>query len=1213
MTSEPSVPSKNMRALTNIEQLKQWAADYKSHLTISPLEDIGQLAAQLDVTHAHPSGIAQLFASGQAPLDSLFRDSGMLRASSRRLDRVREDRDAKSRVTGVAELSMIVGVATWGRNAVPVLLYPVEAPRVRDRQGVEQSVIRFTGHVRLNPSFVHMMSSNGVAFNEQDLFDGRNYESGTPETSAVFRAIADRARTALEDFRIDRRIIVGCFMDPASQVLLEAQTLIAAMSQGQCANELLLALAGDATASARVRGPQLEPYSPFDNNPHVEVEVGDVDNTVRYAAQLAANGRNVSIDVANNAQSTAVAAAIASRAIMQGKTVLYAPSVPAQKQRFMRVMKSHQLLSHVFDIADPSFEERVDKQLIEAVSSQPSAAGERFEQVADELVGVRSRLTRYLGDLHGVHEQWGVSGYQTIQQLANIASLPTHPSTHVRLSVDVAHRIADSLDQWSATLREAGELGEYDIDASSTPWYHADIDNEEQATTTYGRIADMLSRVLPSTREQVVSTTQTCGFPAPKTAQEWSMQVRVLKNLRRVLDVFQPDVFERDIDALIEASKPKHIRKAEGSKMGFWERRRLVKEAKGLLRPGAQVESLYEALQVVSKQSEQWRVFVPHGGWPVLPSKLDQIIETQETLIAHLTALDSVLATTVKGGNTASLEFVVLEERLRALYDDHDALATLPRRTQLERALHEAGLDQLVEDLHARHVDNDAVDAELRLAWWTTVFETIVQSSSMIAHQDGMALQSAADRFIQVDAEHLATIGAMVHEEATRKLREVLFARPQEANRLHTLIAGGSRTSIATILRDYAAITKHAVPVLVATPPSAATMSDSAPLVDIAIVDACAHMPAIQLLTILARARQVVLIAHHATISSPSVRTMSKILRSVSVPEHLNVRSRNVSQFLVEHGYGAISSAPVIQAVRGQAHFHFIEATGVPVISTGLVESSQQEIAAVIDIIMQRAAGFTVVPAQYMLTVITLTTTFRTRLGSELKALAAHNESMARFLRHVRLIGLDEVAGAQATDVILSLCYAKTAHGRLLHQFAQLERDHSAGMLLDALALAERNLDIVSAFNADDLEDDRLHQSGEILLKQLLSWAEQLQVSQDKPQEHDTSINILFNDLADRIRARGLKVALDYGFSDGITIPLVVGIEGKPFNLAILTDNGTFMEQASTRMRHRVLTQDLQAMGWSVMNVWSVSAFVNPDKEVDRVVAKIGELYKEVR
>lgn len=59
---------------------------------------------------------------------------------------------------------------------------------------------------------------------------------------------------------------------------------------------------------------------------------------------------------------------------------------------------------------------------------------------------MRSRLTRYLGDLHGVSQEWGVSAYQTIQNLAQIAALPTHPTTHVRLNKQTAHSIADKIE-----------------------------------------------------------------------------------------------------------------------------------------------------------------------------------------------------------------------------------------------------------------------------------------------------------------------------------------------------------------------------------------------------------------------------------------------------------------------------------------------------------------------------------------------------------------------------------------------------------------------------------------------------------------------------------------------------------------------------------------------------------------------------------------------
>lgn len=280
--------------------------------------------------------------------------------------------------------------------------------------------------------------------------------------------------------------------------------------------------------------------------------------------------------------------------------------------------------------------------------------------------------------------------------------------------------------------------------------------------------------------------------------------------------------------------------------------------------------------------------------------------------------------------------------------------------------------------------------------------------------------------------------------------------------------------------------------------------------------------------------------------------------------------------------------------------------------ASGLVESSQQEIDEIVAMITRRAQTFTIVPGSYILTVVCMTETFRTRLGAELKSLATKNEFMGRFLRHVRIVDITDVTGAHATDVILSMSYAKTSHGRLLQQFGALESDGGRGMLLDALALADHHIDIVSAFGADDLEDDRLHHAGSKMLKTVLQWAQRLGNEQPiEPQSRPDASNVLIDDLADRIRERGLNVAVDYGLDNGMRLPMVVGAKDKPYTLAVFTDDAQFMGIQSTRERHRILQQEMGALGWSVMTIWSVAAFVNPEKEVDRVVARLGELYQE--
>lgn len=1224
-----------------LRRINSWREQYKSQLAPSPLEDITKLSAQLELTHAHPSGIAQLFASGKVTLQALFRDSGMLRAAGRRLDRVFEDRDNKAHENGVSELSLVVGVASWSGNHVPVLTYPVRV--IRDSGKDETyATIYFSGNVRLNHALVLRLQERGVNLSEDALFDGANYESGTPETSAVFDAICASARSVFPDFDIERDIVLGCFTDSGSRFLAESAQILQALKVGNVGNTMIDAIAGDERALQELAANDRQEYSPLDVDPHGEYEVGDVDNVVRYASGLAANGVSLALDVDAGSDSASIAAAISSRCILAGKSILYVPNVMEQQRRFRHALSANEISSLALDVSDSHLAKHVDSQLIAAVGARQSVASSRFEQVCDELVGVKTRLNRYLGDLHGVDERWGVSAYQTMQNLAAIAMLPTHPCTHVRLDVAAARSLSGHLDEWAQKLHQADELGEFTIKPEDTPWFGASLFNENEAVAVYQRVVDVLLKLLPAAREHVKSTVQNCGFPVPATAREWGRQVTVLKNLRRVLDVFQADIFERDLSAMIEASKPKAVRKREGTVMGFWERRRHIKEARSLLRVGAKVDDLHEALKIVAQQAAQWRTFVPHGGWPVLPPKLDEIVSTQELLDRNLVALDAVLSTTRLGADLENVEFTKLDERLQALHDDRASLDTLPGRCVIERDLRGVGLEDLVCDLRRRNVTGSALDGELHLAWWTTVFEDIVNSSAIISNQDGSAMQDASDRFVQVDTEHVRSVGPMVQQETLKRLCELLFSRSQEANQLHTTLASNSSgVTFTKLMNSHADLLLAAKPIMVAMPSTLTMMTEFKPIVDIVILDSVEHLSNIELLSILARARQVVVIAHKNTVSSQSVNDLISVLPSVHVKSRATRRSLRLANFLENHGYGSLRHDVPVDRMQGKVKLHQVEASGVPVMSTGLIESSQREIDEVVSLIKQRATTFTVVPSSYVLAVVTLTSVFRNRLGAELKALAIKDENMNRFLRHVRLVDASESVGAAATDVILSLCYAKTSHGRLLQQFGVLEEEGGKGILLDSLALARRNLDIVCAFKSSDMEDERLHQDGPKLLKELLIWAEQLDDSpvnptdfdeakpeydQDKAEDKaeaagaraeafDSSVdsfnNVLFTDLADRIRARGLCVAVNYGFDKEHSIPLVVGLPDKPFALAVLTDDMRFMNIESTRERHRMFAQDLEYLGWSVMNVWSVGAFVNPEKEVERVVSRIGELYGE--
>lgn len=354
--------------------------------------------------------------------------------------------------------------------------------------------------------------------------------------------------------------------------------------------------------------------------------------------------------------------------------------------------------------------------------------------------------------------------------------------------------------------------------------------------------------------------------------------------------------------------------------------------------------------------------------------------------MSNLTALDTVLSTTPAGAELQQQDFNALEERLKALFDDRKALDTLPERCVIERELKRAGLGELVDDLRERKVKVDAVSNELRLAWWTTVFDDIVHSSAIISSRDGSALQAASDRFVQVDVEHVRSIGPMIMQESMRRLCDLLFSRTQEANMMHTALAGTSSISLSRIHQDYPEILAAAKPVIMATPATLAAVTNPTPIADVVIIDAAAHLPSVLLLSILCRARQVVILAHRSTVTSEGIGMLMSMLPNISVASHPTRRDPRVNRFLEEQGYGKVNTDVVREPMQGHIRFHKIEAAGVPLMASGLVESSQQEIAEVVRLITQRAQTFTLVPPSYLLTVVCLTSTFRTRLGAELRS-----------------------------------------------------------------------------------------------------------------------------------------------------------------------------------------------------------------------------------
>ena len=1107
---------------------------------------------------------------------------------------------------------------------MPVVLFPAQL-EIPANKVMSQAQLKLIKRVTINPVFLSHLAQCGVHLNIDEIITSSEYRPGAVNERFILQKIEVAVQDVIPNFTIEKTMIVGCFNDPRFMLAARSAAILLDARNRAKTPVIIQALAEDAGSIRALHDAQLESFSQEDADPHAELEVGDVSNTVRYAARQVSKGTSLFINAPMGNESARQALAVASRVAQTGKSVLYVAGNLEQKKLFKQQAEHNKMASAIADVADPEVARDIDATLVAALNSKNHAdqSMSAFIRTSDELSGLRQRLSGYFDELHHEVKPWSVSAYDAIEHLAKLASLPQRPRNRVRFSQQTAQRLAGKLDDYADQLVRLGELHGYTLGPQDTTWYHAALYTHEQAHQATIRVIRLLDKTMPTLRKQIAAAVTATGFPVPQSPAEWGQQLNVLQGVRQVLDVFTPEVFERDLDPFLEATlskKERKERKGQAGSMGWWERHRMKREIRHLLRPGMHDLDLHEVLEEVRHQSRRWHEMVTRGGWPTIPDGLDEMVNSFDDLNSDITALDAVLASTPRTTALGELSFVQLDHDLRALYADRKDLDSLPERASLERDLVQAGLGDLLENLSRRHIETDQAPAELRLAWWSTVFEQLVHTTGILSDQDGSLLRQTVEDFRSLDAKHIQTIGPRVCQELTKKLVQLLYSDEAKANRFHQLLSTSAASNITQIAAKFPDLMASAKPIWVVSAGEAARFGSNLHA-DVVILDGFERASVEQIIVALAAGTSTAVVADGEHTVNPVLRYVMKLLPVVEVPVAPASLPAVLVQFLLAHhrelavlpAPGVPWDAPVGLKTRQSINWVFTNSTGLPV-NNSVVSSTKEGVAAVVAEVRRQAGD----PARSSahLSIITMTDEDRQLIVEALNGEARSSEVMRRFLAQVSVLTIASVGAALPGDVIISTSFGKLPSGTLLQQFGEVGQPGGDMLLYSALELVRGNLTLISAFKAADMVDSRLTQPGSRLLKDILAWAEKVSREQHsairrtdpnsewQAVEHIQSAGVLLSDLAQRLRARGYETAVSYGVNSGtsrLNLPLVVGKPGEGFTLAVFTDDEAFMAVPSLRLRHRTYPAQLAAAGWKTLQVWSVGLFVDPDRQIARI------------
>src|SRR5690625_978095 len=1046
----------------------------------------------LDLTHSHPSGLAQLLAGrGATRLSSLVREVGALADARAHARTIREIAERHAEEVGLTTCHLGIGEATWvpedGSEPIhaPVLVRPIT---LRLRGNAREDVdLEIDATADLNPVLLRSLREAGVAVDARALLATTDSSHGFDPTPVLdaFRALGQ----PLPGFRISHALVVGNLMDAAGTV---AEDLTADRSDW-VDSSVVAALSGDEAA----RGEVLETAQAEVPQVPEEELVAAVDPDHRAILDRVLARQDLAVAAPPGSDSLDLVLDLVQELNARGRSVLVVSQRRRNLAQLVAIAEQRGIEELVFDLSpDPSLQRNASASLLRSLrrAGTYGLGADADPAELDELAEAREILVGHVEAMHRLQSPWNASAHDAISALAALTRLRPAPRTTVRLRADAAARmVGEDRRRYTESLREAAEAGVLTTGPEESAWYGAPISSDTQARRAAELLDQLREDALPQLRRAVSASGEAIGLTPVTTVHQLTKRLVLLDRVRALLAVFQPAVFGAELPDLVAATADKAWRAEHGVSMGWGLRRRLRKVAASLQRPASLSPDLHRDLGEARRVREDWaREALEAGSRPSLPKNLDSVRSAAARIEKIFDELAVLLEGTPAGTDLARTDLDELEQRLEALHRDREDLTTLPRRTELLRRLELDGLGELVEDLRLRRVSADQVGPELELSWWRSVLELIAGAEPTISQYDGTSLSQVAERFRRLDAQHLDNASARVHAAADEVRVNTMKTYPDTSRAAIAELARSSTVSIRDLAAKYEDILFHARPTWLASPYLVPQVVPRGRHFDVVIVADGGRLPTAAALPSIVRAKQTVVVGdplEYGGESAPSLLDdFLRIAPHVEIHRDHRPATEGLRAFAQRRALvGEVVAVPSPIAPEQDRLVVVEGGTGPVTEGMEYVESTEAELRRVTDLVIEHARG----RPERSLAVLTFTEEHARRLMERIMNTVSVIPALRGFFDPDSREVFTVMPAAQASslirdDIIVSIGFGKTPRGRLLHRFGPLSEAGGRKALATVIPRARGRTTVVSSLDVEDLDPSRLRTDGAHDLRAML-------------------------------------------------------------------------------------------------------------------------------